>query len=168
MSFWSLKCQDVPVCLCTMAVITEDNSRGSLSILRLIRTPFQQHCFVCWFVLFLISSSLNYCRNLFCFKGCQVYIRNVWTSFIYESTWIHFRKFMWVMRFGNTGQSPVLLCSCSIVPGLWDPTLWTGAHQSPLSIRFFRQEPRSRLPFPRLGIFPTPGIEPMSLMSPKL
>ena len=48
---------------------------------------------------------------MFCFKGCQVYIRNLLTSFMGESTWISFRKFTWVMRFGNTGRSK----SCAFV-----------------------------------------------------
>ena len=126
-------------------------------MLRLIRIPFQQHFFVCWFVLFLIATSLNYCQNLFCFKRCQVYNRNVWTSFMGESTCINFRRFMWVMQFGNTGKSLVLLYSCSVVPVLWDAILWTGAHQSSLSIRFFRQESWSGLPFPPPGIFLTHG-----------
>ena len=80
-----------------------------------------------------------------------------------ESTWINFRTFTWVMQFGNTSKSPVLLCSCSVVPGLWDLTLCTGAHQSPLSIRFLRQESWSGLPFPPLGIFPTQGSNPRLL-----
>ena len=37
-------------------------------------------------------------------------------------------------------------------------TLWTGAHQAPLSMGFSRQEYWSGLPFPSLGIFPTQGL----------
>ena len=37
-------------------------------------------------------------------------------------------------------------------------TLWTIAHQAPLSMGFSRQEYWSGLPFPFQGIFPTQGI----------
>ena len=38
-------------------------------------------------------------------------------------------------------------------------TLWTTAHQAPLSIGFFKQEYSSGLPFPSLGDLNDPGIE---------
>ena len=41
-------------------------------------------------------------------------------------------------------------------------TLWTVAHQAPLSMGFTRQEYWSGLPFPSPGDFPNPGIEPRS------
>ena len=41
-------------------------------------------------------------------------------------------------------------------------TSWTVAHQVPLSMGLFRQEYWSGLPFPPLGDFPNPGIEPTS------
>ena len=41
-------------------------------------------------------------------------------------------------------------------------TLWTVAHQAPLSMGFPRQEYWSGLPFPSPGELPNPGIEPMS------
>ena len=47
-------------------------------------------------------------------------------------------------------------------------TLWTVAHQAPLSMGFSRQENRSELPCPPLGDLPDPGIEPPSLRSPAL
>ena len=40
-------------------------------------------------------------------------------------------------------------------------TLWTVAHQAPLSMGFFRQEYWSGLPFPPLGDLPDPGITPV-------
>ena len=43
-------------------------------------------------------------------------------------------------------------------------TLWTRAHQAPLSMGFSRQEYWSGLPYPPPGDLPNPGIEPMSLM----
>ena len=47
-------------------------------------------------------------------------------------------------------------------------TLWTGAHQAPVSTGFSRQEYWSVLPFPPAGDLPDPGIEPVPLMSPAL
>ena len=41
-------------------------------------------------------------------------------------------------------------------------TSWTVAYQAPLSMRFFRQEYQSGLPFPSPGDLPEPGIEPRS------
>ena len=45
-------------------------------------------------------------------------------------------------------------------------TLWTVAHQAPLSWGFSRQEYWSGLPFPPPGDLPHPGIEPLSQASP--
>ena len=42
-------------------------------------------------------------------------------------------------------------------------TLWTVAHQAPLSMGFSSQEYWSGLPFPSPGDLPHPGIEPASL-----
>ena len=47
-------------------------------------------------------------------------------------------------------------------------TLWTIAHQIPLSMGFSQQEYQSGLPFPPPGDLPNPGIEPRSLKSPAL
>ena len=47
-------------------------------------------------------------------------------------------------------------------------TLWTVAHQVPLSMGFSRQEYWSGLPFPSLGDLPNPRIELVFLMSPSL
>ena len=41
-------------------------------------------------------------------------------------------------------------------------TPWTVAHQTPLSLGFYRQEYWSGLPFPSLGDLPNPRIEPGS------
>ena len=45
-------------------------------------------------------------------------------------------------------------------------TLWTVAHQPPLSMELSKQEYRSGLPFPSPRDLPDPGIEPVSLSSP--
>ena len=47
-------------------------------------------------------------------------------------------------------------------------TLWTVAHQAPLSMGFSRQEYWTRLPYSSLGDLPNPGLDPASLMSPAL
>ena len=47
-------------------------------------------------------------------------------------------------------------------------TLWTVAHQAPLSTGFSRQEYWSGLPRPPPGNLPNPGIETVSLTSPAL
>ena len=47
-------------------------------------------------------------------------------------------------------------------------TVWTVAHQAPLSMGFSRQEYWSGLPIPTSGDLPHPGIEPSSLASPPL
>ena len=44
--------------------------------------------------------------------------------------------------------------------------LWTVACQAPLSLKFFRQEYWSRLPFHSPGDLPDPGIKPTSPASP--
>ena len=47
-------------------------------------------------------------------------------------------------------------------------TLWTTAHQVPLSVGLFRQEHWSGLPCPPPGDLPNPGVKPTSLLSPAL
>ena len=47
-------------------------------------------------------------------------------------------------------------------------TLWTVAHQAPLSMGFSRQEYWSGLPCPPPGVVPDPGIGSMSPVSPAL
>ena len=55
-----------------------------------------------------------------------------------------------------------VLCCVQWCPILWDP--W----QTPLSMGFPRREYGSRLLVPSPGFFPSPGIEPASLVSPEL
>ena len=47
-------------------------------------------------------------------------------------------------------------------------TLWTAAHQAPMSMGFIRQEYWNRLPFPPPGDLPSPGTESVSLASPAM
>ena len=59
--------------------------------------------------------------------------------------------------------------ACYVASAVSDSaTLWTIAHQAPLSMRFSRQEYWSGLPCPSPGDLPNPGIEPASLTSPAL
>ena len=55
-------------------------------------------------------------------------------------------------------------CSCCLVAVLSDSlvTPWTVAHQASLSMRFFRQEYWSGLPFPSPGELPDLEMEPAS------
>ena len=46
-------------------------------------------------------------------------------------------------------------------------TLWSVAHQAPLSMGFSRQEYQSELPFSSPADLPNPRIEPKSLMPPE-
>ena len=57
------------------------------------------------------------------------------------------------------------MCAKSLQLCLTFCSLWTVAHQAPLSTGFSRQEYRSRFPCPPPGDLLNPGIEPMSLMS---
>ena len=47
-------------------------------------------------------------------------------------------------------------------------TLWTVAHQAPLSVGFCRQEYWSQLLCPPPGDIPDPGIKPTSTVAPAL
>ena len=58
-------------------------------------------------------------------------------------------------------QPHCLLFSCSVVSDSFE-TLWTVAHQAPLSMGFPRQEYWSGLPFPSPVDLPDPGIKPWS------
>ena len=61
------------------------------------------------------------------------------------------------------------VCVCEVTSVMSNSvTLWTVAHQAPLSIGFSRREYWSGLPCPPLGDLPDPGIEPTSLMCPEL
>ena len=57
------------------------------------------------------------------------------------------------------------VCVCSaMLSSVWlFATLWTAAHQAPLSMGFSRQEYWSGLPFPPPEDLPNPEIEPISL-----
>ena len=56
-------------------------------------------------------------------------------------------------------------CPCMLSCVQLSATLWTIAHQIPLSMGFSQQEYGSGLPFPSPGDRPHPGIKPMSPVS---
>ena len=68
--------------------------------------------------------------------------------------------------------SLLIILSCAHAPLLsliqLFVTLWTIAHQTPLSKGFFRQEYWNGLPYPPPGGLPNPGIEAVSPVSPAL
>ena len=72
----------------------------------------------------------------------------------------------------NSSIQSLCLFFCPVLSGFSGvqlfATLWTVAHQAPLSMGFFRQEYWDGLPFPSPGDLPNPGIEPTSLISPTL
>ena len=62
----------------------------------------------------------------------------------------------------------VCVCVCALSHAQLFATLWTVAHQAPLSIGFTRQEYWSELPSPPGEDLPNPGIEPASPLAPAL
>ena len=76
-----------------------------------------------------------------------------------------------ITRWRHSGEHPSLLIDTwaqSLSRIRLFVTLWTVAHQAPLSMGFSSQGYWSELSFPSLGDLPDPRIEPTSLMSPAL
>ena len=67
---------------------------------------------------------------------------------------------------GRHRQLSIHMSYCSYVQLF--ATLWTVAHETPLSMGFSREEYWNGLPFPSPGDLPDAGIEPISLLSPAL
>ena len=61
-----------------------------------------------------------------------------------------------------------MMCVCVLSHVQLFATLWTVAHQVPLSIEFSKQEHWSEFPFSTTRDLPSPGIKPMFLVSPAL
>ena len=68
--------------------------------------------------------------------------------------------------FKQPSEKIVYVCSVPSVMSNSLETLWTAAHQAPLSMGFSRQEYWSGLSFPPPGDLPNLGIEPTSSESP--
>ena len=60
------------------------------------------------------------------------------------------------------------MCAQLLSPGQLFETLWTAAHQDPLSVGLSRREYWSGLPYPLPKDLLDPGIEPASPLSPAL
>ena len=61
------------------------------------------------------------------------------------------------------------MCSCSVTKSCQlFATLWTVAHQPPLTMGFFRQEDWSGLRFPPSGDLLEQGVQPAFPVSPAL
>ena len=69
----------------------------------------------------------------------------------------------------HRGPTPICACVLSCFSRVWlSATLWTVAHQAPLSMWCFRQIYWSGLPFPPPGDLCDPVIEPVYLVFPAL
>ena len=68
----------------------------------------------------------------------------------------------------STNSTFHIYCAQSLSRVWLCATLWTVAHQAPLSVGFFRQEYWRGLLFLPPGNLPDPGIEPTTLTSPAL
>jgi len=88
-------------------------------------------------------------------------------AFIYNLRSIKYYVCVCVWVCGCVG---VCVCVCARTHSVMSnsATLWTIAHQVPLSKEFSTQEYWSRLPFPTSGDLLTPGIKPESHVSPVL
>ena len=69
---------------------------------------------------------------------------------------------------GQRALKPACVCAQSLSRVRLFVTLWTVAHQAPLSMGFPRQECWSGLPFPSPGDLPDSGMEPASPLAPTL
>ena len=67
---------------------------------------------------------------------------------------------------GSCFEKRLCVCTKWLSCVLLSATLWTVAHQAPLSMGFSRQEYWSGLPCPSPEDLPNPGIKPVSLLSP--
>ena len=91
-----------------------------------------------------------------------------WSPRLWNGKWVGTATWCCVVELTSRCFSfPLCLHAKSLQSCLF-PTLWTVAHQAPLSMRFSRQEHWSGLPCPPLGNLPDLAIEPASLTSPAL
>ena len=94
-------------------------------------------------------------------KSIQFYLRSIAGSFSVISLLWH--------RFSLGSYHSLHTCMLSCFSHVWFfATLWTVAHQAPLSMGVSKQEYWSGLPFPLPGDLPSPGTELASRMSPAL
>ena len=111
----------------------------------------------CYFIL-----SLGVCSN---FTGNTLCLP---VSLLLELPFLSFNWQQWALPYW--GQSLLLFSRPAQLLNSVQlfASLWTVAHQAPLSMGFSRQESCSGLPCPLPGDLPNPGIESVCLMSPAL
>ena len=132
----------------------------------------------------LIGYSLSFVNHLF--KFFDHFKKQLYWGIIYTShkTLLFYKMYhsltliiYWVLQLSTTIQfwkipmNPIwflVLCAQSLSYTQLFATPWTVAHQAPESIKFFRQEFWSELPFLTLEDLPDTGIEPESLEFPAL
>ena len=88
-----------------------------------------------------------------CFSLANRFVSRIFPDPIYMQYWI--------LICGICFPLSDLLFSCEVVSNSF-ATLWTAAHQAPLSMRSPRQEYWNESPFPSPGDLPNPGIKPVS------
>ena len=94
-----------------------------------------------------------------------------WVAISFSSVWFKAPQ-IWLFfifiegKYHECEEPWLILCSLSRVQLF--ATLWTVAHQPPLSTGFSRHEYRSGLSFPSPGDLPNPGMELMFLASPSV
>ena len=86
--------------------------------------------------------------------------------------WSYIQKYLWMKWYDIWDSLPSDLwraCRLSRFNRVWlFATLWTVAHQAPLSMGFSRQEYSSGVSCPSPGDLPDPGLQPTSVMAPAL
>ena len=116
----------------------------------------RQIMFHCLYISYSVHSFVD--RNLRCLHLLAIVNKaamniNVQT-YLFES--LLFSLFWYIPRSGSASACVLSCFSC-----VWlFVTVWTVAHQDPLSMGFFRQGYWSELPCPPPGIFPTQGLNP--------
>ena len=85
---------------------------------------------------------------------------STWKDFIFCALWHHcdFQELKHLDLSVLNEHGPAAECGCILCSRLF-ATLWTIAHQAPLSMGFARQEYWSGSPFPPPGDLPNPGIK---------
>ena len=96
-------------------------------------------------------------------KCCLAF--NLYMLFIHKTS--NFHKGLDFLSFPSSWVC-VCVCVCALSHAQLFATLWTVAHQAPLSIGFTRQEYWSGLPSPPAEDLPNPGIEPASPLASAL
>ena len=109
----------------------------------------------------VMVSAIQQCKSAMIMYIYVCVFTSSWTSL--PSHILHF--LVWAVLCSQGRGTCVLSCfSC-----VWlCETIWTVAHQAPLSMGFSRRESWNGLPFPMPGDLPDPGIEPTSVLSPAL